>query len=134
MRVYVITQGNYSDYHICGVTLDINAAENMVKHLTTDDGWYSEAKIEKYDTDIWDSNNAVWRYYMRSDGTDNAEIDFYAEASTFKCLNKVKKLKYHHSCEYRYDVYLRAPDKDHALKIGRDLVAEYKARKEGIAE
>lgn len=134
MTVYVITQGSYSDYHICGLTLDINVANNIVNHLNTDNDWYSAAKIEKYDADVWDSNNAVWNYYMRGDGTDNAEVDSYGEVSTSKRLNKVIKFQYRHSREYKYDVYLRAPDKEHALKIGRDLVAEYRAREEGIAE
>ena len=31
-----------------------------------------------------------------------------------------------------YNVYVLADDADKALKIARDLVAEYKARKEGI--
>jgi len=132
MTVYVITQGSYSDYHICGVALDINIANNIVKYLTND-GWYPAAKIEKYDTDVWDPNNAVWNYYMRGDGTDNVEIASYGVALTPKHLNKVKKVKHYLSDTYRYDVYLRAPDKEHALKIGRDLVAEYKAREEGIA-
>ena len=31
MTVYVITQGEYSEYHICGITLDINVANNIVE-------------------------------------------------------------------------------------------------------
>ena len=133
MTVYVITQGNYSDYHICAVTLDINVANNIAKHLNRDSDWYSAAKIEKYNTAVWKLNNSVWHYCMRADGTDNVELDIYGEVTTPQRLNRVKKIQYRYSSDYRYDVYLRAPDKEHALKIGRDLVAEYKAREEGIA-
>lgn len=52
MIVYVITKGCYSDYQICGVTLDKNRAEKLVKFYS--DG-YDDARIEEYDTEAEDS-------------------------------------------------------------------------------
>lgn len=48
MKVYVITEGNYSDYHICTVTTNKERAEKLVKIFS--DNW-DDAKIEEYDTE-----------------------------------------------------------------------------------
>ena len=48
MKVYVITQGEYSDYHIVGVTLDKEVAEKCVK-VHSGKNWYVP-RIEVYDT------------------------------------------------------------------------------------
>ena len=49
MKVYIITQGEYSDYHIVGVTLDKEVAEKCVKVHSRED--WSNPRIEVYDTD-----------------------------------------------------------------------------------
>lgn len=48
MTVYVITIGDYSDYHICNVTLNEERAELLRRFYTT--GTY-EACVEVYDVD-----------------------------------------------------------------------------------
>lgn len=48
MKVYVITKGEYSDYHICCVCLDRETAERR-KKLFSDN--YDEAEIEEFDSD-----------------------------------------------------------------------------------
>lgn len=48
MKVYVITCGEYSDYHICSVTLDKEQAE-LLKVRYSDE--CDEAYIEEYETD-----------------------------------------------------------------------------------
>ncbi|MBR0417913.1 MAG: hypothetical protein IJI66_01945 [Erysipelotrichaceae bacterium] len=40
MKAYIITNGEYSDYHICGVTLDKEKAEMMKR-------FYSEFKYRE---------------------------------------------------------------------------------------
>ena len=49
MKVYVITQGCYSDYHICAVAIDRKKAERIAKLYSS--GQYSLAEIEEFDTD-----------------------------------------------------------------------------------
>jgi len=44
-KVYVITKGYYSDYHICAVTAEKKRAEELKKMYTDD---YDAAKIEEY--------------------------------------------------------------------------------------
>ena len=36
MKAYIITKGEYSDYHICAVTLDKDKAEQLKKLFTND--------------------------------------------------------------------------------------------------
>lgn len=48
MKVYVITMGDYSDYHICAVTLDPDHAERLKTIFTKD---YDETRVEVFDTD-----------------------------------------------------------------------------------
>lgn len=49
MKAYVITQGCYSDYHICAVTLDKEKAEHLRKLALCHDSDYVE--IEEYELD-----------------------------------------------------------------------------------
>ena len=48
MKVYVITAGCYSDYHICAVTLDANKAEKLRRFFC--DG-HDTADIEEFEED-----------------------------------------------------------------------------------
>lgn len=47
-KIYVITEGEYDDYTILGVTTDRAVAERMVELYSDDHGWYSP-KIEEHD-------------------------------------------------------------------------------------
>lgn len=48
MKIYVITRGEYSDYHICGVATDKDSAEEKRKAYSYHN---DEAEIEEYDTE-----------------------------------------------------------------------------------
>lgn len=73
MKVYVITQGCYSDYHICAVTLDKDKdkAERLQKLYSAKEGSYMDnAEIEEYETDDTgrdfteeEKNSDVFSYY-----------------------------------------------------------------------
>jgi len=132
MRVYVITQGQYSDYHICGVTANKAAAEKVVEHLnsTVNNDWYSAACIEEFDTDIWESGKQVWVYTLKEDGRDFVYEDGYADVTKTDGLYSIKKLK--NNTGTIYTVYILANDEDHARKIGRDIFSSYRAQEEGI--
>lgn len=49
MTVYVITSGEYSDYHICAVAIDREKAERLKK--VYDASEWGGASIEEYETD-----------------------------------------------------------------------------------
>lgn len=127
MKVYIITKGEYSGYHICAVTTDKKKAEILRKAHNDLDGWH-KARIEKYDTDefLTEIENRLKLYdctLERDKPMVIYEVDIdYINSSDFK-------VRYNHS---KYHVYVWAKDEEHALKIASDKIAEYKASKEGI--
>ena len=124
-KVYIITKGAYSDYHICAVTLDKKHAENL-KRLLTDR--YDEAYIEEYIIDETKENGSVY------------EIEFYTDKPQKVCIdeydgwgkgNKTPIIQdWHTDCVLK--VIVRAKDEKHAIKIAQDEYAKWKTQKEGI--
>ena len=131
MKVYVVTSGEYSEYHIVGVTLDKQVAETFVNGKNEAKGKYGkEFYLEEYDTDD---------FRVIAVGCKPYRACFYRKENG-------DRLSWADECEWRYqniglveadgrgnyEVIVFAKDEDHALKIGAGKVAEYKARKEGI--
>jgi hypothetical protein len=127
MKVYIITKGDYSDYHICAVTTDKKKAEMLRKAYNDLDGW-RKARIETYDTDTFltEIENGLKLYNCTMEHNKPMvihEVDLdYMNSHDFN-------VRYKH---YTYWVYVWAKDEEHALKIASDKIAEYKANKEGI--
>ena len=48
MKVYVITKGDYSEYHICAVETDHEKAQILKEKFSTE---WSPARIEEFDTE-----------------------------------------------------------------------------------
>lgn len=75
MTVYIITKGEYSDYHICAVATTQERAEQLKKMYSDS---YDEANIEEYETDI-PSNiyyNDTPTLYWRVAFKDNGELQY----------------------------------------------------------
>ena len=119
MKVYVITAGHYSDYHICGVATDPESAENL--RLLSSDTWSGEARIETFDTQEVPERPKTYFDILASD-----------EFGLTKCWEKpmIDGEEYHINhvtCgRFGYAVNVIAPDKEHAAKIASDLIAQYK--------
>lgn len=135
MKVYVLTTGEYSDYHIIYVTLDKEKAENFVNDTNkyVDKNWgYNIVNLEEYDTDVLDfvyDNDKIW-YAKKLQG--EIEISFDEEVIGNPYFDeKVNVVK--DSWDGGLCVYVSAKDSDHAFKIACDLFAQYEAIKEGIA-
>ena len=117
MKVYVITQGEYSDYHIVGVTLDKEVAEKCVK-VHSRERW-SNPRIEVYDTDefrkytkpcwIVDYDDMTVERYQMVDG----ELDLQ-DADLFG-----------------YD-FIYADTEQHAIKIAGERKAKMLAERAGL--
>lgn len=119
MKIYVITAGDYSDYHICAVTDNKESAENLRILYSS----YYEATIEEFDTTyLPEKPNEYWAIYINLDGAVQCTVLRHYEKGKEpdKPLNQVE-LTY-----YRYSVNVIAKDRDHALKIAFDKIAEYK--------
>lgn len=139
MIVYVITKGCYSDYHVCGVATDQQAA-NRLKELFSDQ--FEEAIIEEYDTEKPLSvSERIDKGYMayaitimdgaivavRSMDKDDISysIDNLSESPHFSTYPRFATIN-------KGWVYCLAKDEEHAKKIALDTYAQWKAEKEGI--
>lgn len=124
MKIYVITKGCYSDYHICAVTEDKEKAEILKEKFT--DIW-DIAYIEEFDTEkseeVLKWNNVyLCKYYLKFDKVDvykhswdNMSDDDY----------QVKKCPPGDLLA----TFVNANDEQDALKIASDKFAKYRAEK-----
>lgn len=115
MKVYVITQGCYSDYHIVGVALDKEKAERIKSFFDRD---YYSAEIEEYDTEKWDLSDERNLYSIRIYRDEISVIDNDA----YYDPNVVRAYPWG-----VYEVSVMAKDEEHAMKIASDMIAQYKA-------
>lgn len=123
MKVYVITQGEYSDYHICGVALDEERAEAIRKHF---DREWDNTDIEVYDTETYSERNLLTSYMVTvSKSGDDVEV---FNENPFASEEKTRN-------SYRFDrdgtfiACVVANDRDHALKIALDKRAKMLSEK-----
>lgn len=129
MRVYVITKGCYSDYHICCVATDEDTAEKL-RALYTDNR--DEASIEEFDTsepleylagrlpfDVYFSREGAVRAHNRIDWDDfqNNTIRVFEPRSIAAAVMVVSVV---------------AADEGQAIKIAIDKRAQYLAEKAGV--
>lgn len=123
MKVYVITKGEYSDYHICAVATDDKIAEDLRKKFST--GCY-EATIEEYDTEYFQeilrfkNTYVCWLYE-----SDNHIKVVEADPDTWhqRTVGTFKDGLY---------VEVNADNEQDALKFASDKFAKYKAEKLGL--
>ncbi len=113
MNIYVLTDGNYSDYHIIGVFTDEAMAEKA-KAVAGGD-------IEEWESDEIGKDN---RFNFCVNMGDN-DTYVYFEHDPSRNLNQVRHFGKFTSRPY--GVSVMAENKDHAIKIASDLVAQYKA-------
>lgn len=123
MKVYVITKGCYSDYHICGVCLDKKKAKEIAEAVSEEPRSLYEARVEEYDTDQFETQKLrfVVEYYSHKWTAEYDDYDFWKEYSE----NTVKD-------SHNFIVYADSPEQ--AIKIAQDMRAEYLAKKKGIID
>jgi hypothetical protein len=133
-KVYIVTAGCYSDYHISAVFENRNNAETFCKIQKKYNKWDDDYRIEEYN--IGENSEYLGKtffnvciytddYTITISSVDYANID----------MNKINLVE---ECDYWYNVIVSVPvthkePEKLAKKIATDLVAEYKAKKEGIS-
>lgn len=121
-KVYVITQGDYSDYHICAVTLDKELAEKLCKVYSNLKyyPYFDPAQIEEYDLQqSMDDVRIMYRVEIDCGDIEVTEDRYENKEDVFGDKNY-------------FTAYVLARDQEHAVKIAQDRRAEYLAKKEGI--
>ena len=121
MKVYVVTKGEYSDYHICAVALEKSKAEAICKLLG--DQW-GEPRIEEYDTDVVEPllhGNKMYDVELTEKGAASAyemsDPTYYLDSVNKVVKNRIKS-------EYYVKVFAR--DEAHALKVGIEKIHKYR--------
>ena len=128
MKVYVVTRGEYSEYHICGLTTDEESAKKAKKFYSDD---WCEAEIEVYDTDKF-SSMENWKLFIvffdKSGSVKRAEEidrndDYFVDR-----LADWEEDDYFHGEDFQ----VFATDKASAIKIAAEKRAVFLAKKEGL--
>jgi len=124
MKIYVITAGCYSDYHICAATTDKDKAERL-KVLFENS--YGGSEIEEYEDGAFDSilsgKYKPYSVLFEQNGSicsvKNADIEYFVE--------EVYLPRYG-----RGVVRCLARDEEHAKKVAIDRYAKAKAEQMGL--
>ena len=132
MKVYVITEGIYSDYRIVGVSLDRKTADAVVEMLNKDEGYYN-AEVEVYDTEtIGDVYNGYRRYtiFQMPNGECVARFSSMDLDSDFNKPWKMYKIMKDSKNNPRLGVHVKAQSETDAVKIASEVFCEYAIREE----
>lgn len=127
MKVYVITEGEYSGHHICGVTLNKDFANEFVK-LHSSEEWYTSFQVEEYDTDIIDMLSDGMKVYSVSSRNGIIESREGNSGDYAYWLDEVNDVTRNKRDNW-YQAYVIAKDKEHAEKQAVDLFTKYQYRR-----
>lgn len=138
MKVYVLTSGNYSDYHIVGVTTDKKTADDYkaIFEAPKRDEWSitERINIEVYDTDCLYSDTSLVPFivnFTASTGEIRNIINCFEDGTYSFYDFSADKVRYDRRWD-RLSIHVKAKDEEHAKKIACDKLAEWKAKREGI--
>lgn len=124
MKIYVVTRGSYSNYHIITATLDRAVAEAVAKKFFTK---YGETEIEEYE-DAELLLKPRWNVRFPKDGPVEVEEQPFRDYYTGpRCIVYVRFGTLVLEVE---DV--AADDTESAIKIASEKRAQYLAEKNGL--
>ncbi len=115
--IYILTEGEYSDYHIIGAYSSMELASEA-KVL------YPGSQIEDYNLDIIPEHPpgmVAWIVVIKNNNLD------------FSCQISPTNFYEDRHFSNKSNFYVWATDKEHAEKIALDRYYQYKAQESGIA-
>lgn len=119
MKIYIVTQGHYSDYGIVGVFTDKSKAEELCNFGNEIDNW-SDTRIETYESDTIDvKDKGLFFVRMQSDGKvlEVKKEDFFYDLNDNSVGRDVNG-NFYTTCLAR--------DEKHAIKIMAERKLRYK--------
>lgn len=126
MKVYVLTSGVYSDYHIVGVLLDGEQARIAAEVMSNR---HNDVEVETYDTDDLKFIKPGWKYWtVVFSEYDHAIVDINCH-NYFGSLDEPNLFGAYHKNWY-VDVY--AEDEKHAIKNASDRLSKYLAEQNNL--
>lgn len=124
MKVYILTEGCYSDYHIIGVTLNEEQAKIAADALSNEHFIVNCEEFETDDINVIKSGWNLWEVYF--DEKTHAITRIY-QSKYPDCLGTVRL-----TCGETFCVEVYAEDKEHAIKSASDKLSKYLAEQAGI--
>lgn len=135
-KLYAVTAGAYSAYHIISLCSDKARAEQIrdIYNRDKEEDGFGSASIEEYADGIRiDLDKSLYEVKLSNDGmketvrlcSDEEKIDTMCDAGYSYRLKVTQR-------PMELAIYIIADDRDIALKIARDRFAQYKAEREGI--
>ena len=127
MKLYAVTKGEYSDYHIITLTADKEAAQKIAKMFTTGECDYDKAEVEEYE----DGKIILGKmlYLVRvMDGNveevseDLCDYDLFDTSVRQEYTSGKMKMYYY--------THVLTDTAEKAAKIGKDRVMKYIASRE----
>lgn len=135
-KVYVVTKGSYSDYHICRIFLDKKKAEKY-KESISDSSYDGKADVEEYvlgeENQDWvfgwyvhrsincgerrdiEKGKAYWSARCLGEIDESQGDDYYYASDSFNVINDVFCVDSH-----GWTFHFRAPNEEAALKIANE--------------
>lgn len=141
MKVYVITQGEYSDYGVRAVSLDKDDAERKCALLNRDARCGEYCEIEEYDTDdmIVETTGEVKKRFEMTVCQNTGEIRWYEESYlTFDDENRIYFSKtdcFKYGSDKHISIIATLPTdttEEQAKKIMLDRMAKFKAERANV--
>lgn len=122
-KLYALTDGTYSDYHIEALTADKGKAKRLHDIYGFNVEEYEDGELDAYYVNM----NGYLVYYSFDYGRERLSASVTAVQD--KMINAVSKAK---PFDDGYYVYVVAEDIEHARKIGKDLIMQYIAQEQGL--
>jgi len=124
-KIYIVTEGDYSDYRIVGVFSSKERADAVLASYSNNSG-----VVEEYDLDsikVCDKVNKYWFYF---DLNGKLEDESIAQSSLSDICEGMKNNVFRSIKGVGVEVF--ESDRDKAFKIACDLRAEYLAELHGV--
>ena len=129
MTIYVVTSGAYSDYGIDAVFTNGDKAKEYCA-IHNNGEVYREYRVEEYESDVEliDGDIRLQHKFVIS--------EYQTRPSQYETVYQLSPKNRNHVCSFggkcESVVYLTKDDPELAFKIGKDMIAKYKAEKEGL--
>lgn len=133
MKLYAVTKGEYSGYHIIALTADKDVAEKLAKKYSNRTNLYcftGEARVEEYEDGVVLVDRDC--YFVRVVGGNVTEV---VAPNTEEAWFDEEEELYNESVgeasmNDSYYTYVLARNPNEAAKIGKDRVMQYIASRE----
>ena len=126
MKVYVLTQGKYSDYHIVGIYSTKEKAQELRDAICASGGYWDEPQIEEYELDVLNPSMGYMRvgYTPENNTVHTYGLNFVSGTDGICNYGKVPEF----FCFLPYSPRLSNPDV--LLKAAQDRYMKWKAEQE----